>query len=151
MVDPRLDAGVERVLVVAPRPTVDDEDRRVRRLRNGLGDESVHAVDVEITEGDSGRRRFAGSAQDHTAGERMRRRRGSGVGQLVPDVPVGKDPSAGDGPGLCAQPLQRSRREVVAMELRAAAVLVCDEERFRVGIPVGGGLSREIEHDVLDL
>jgi len=53
-----------------------------------------------------------------------------------------------DGPGLDVKAVERARGERVAVQLHAPAVVVPDEERARVGVPVRKSLAGEVERDL---
>ena len=150
VIDPRLHSRIEGILVVCRRPAMDDEDRGMRSLAGRFRDKDVHAVDVEIAEGDAGGRGLARRPQNDPATEGVRRGRCARAGQLVPDIAIGVHARGDDRAGLRGKPLESSCPEVVAIELGPAAVFVSDEERLSIRIPVGERLARQVELDIVD-
>ena len=66
---------------------------------------------------------------------------------MVPDVTVGTRARGADGPRLGRKPFEAARGEHVAVKLATAAVVMPDEERARIRVPVREGLARKVEVD----
>src|SRR5438105_8356385 len=106
---------------------MDDEDRGMRRVAGWFRDEYVHAVDVEIAEGDAGGRGLARRPQNDPATEGMCRGRCARARQMVPHDAVGMHARGDDRAGLRGKPLESSCPESVAIELGPAAVFMSDK------------------------
>ena len=150
VVDPGLHLCGVRVLVVGLGPAVDDEDRRMRSRASRLGDEEMHAIGVLLGVGHTRGRTLARGTDHDSVAHRADLRRGRRVRPLVPNVAIGTNTRRRDRSGLGRNPLEPPRAEVDAVELAAAAVLVADEERAGIGVPLGERLARKIELDVVD-
>src|SRR5439155_22831122 len=99
-------------------------------------------VDVELLIDRAFGRAVARRAEHNAATDRSNLGRRRGVRPLVPDVAVRTDSRRRDRAWFGREGLERALGKVVAVELSASAVLMADEQRAPVGIPLGEGLAR---------
>src|SRR2546430_8882105 len=148
MVDPRLVPRGELVAVMRLGAPVNDQDGRMRTAALGLSDEDVDALDVDVLVRRPGRSDVSGRAHDDAVAPADDRGLGRALPH-VPDVAVGPHPRFAHAARLSRDAIELLRREIDPVELASPAVVVCDEERARVRVPVGGDLTREVDRDLL--
>jgi hypothetical protein len=113
-----------------------------------LGDKDVDAIHIDVLIRRSRRRCLAGWPHDDAIAPTDDRRLGRALPH-VPDVAVRPHARLADAAGLGGKPLELLVPEVEPVELPSPAVVVRDEERSRVRVPVGGDLAGKIDRELL--
>lgn len=156
VVHPGLDPRRERIGVMRLGAAVDDEDRRVRSGALRLDDKTVDRLvrpaagerHVEVAIAAARRHLRRRRRQDERPVHAAHRPRPRGLADREPDLAIGPHPGRADRTGRCIEPLGPVGRQVVAIQLVAAAALVGDEQPRAVGPPVGDRLAVEVDRQL---
>src|SRR5256885_12467167 len=112
-----------------------------------LGDKDVNAIHIDVLIRRPHGCRLAGWPHDDAVSSTDGRRLGRALPH-VPDVAVRPHARLAEAAGLGLKPLELLVREVEPVELPPPAVVVRDEERSRVRVPVSGDLTGKIDREL---